>query len=345
MHNLVLYRKYRPGIWEEVVGQDHIVSALSLSVEKESFSHAYLFTGSRGTGKTSVARIFAKALGTSADDIIEIDAASNRGVEAIDELRANVRTLPFSSRFKVYIIDEVHMLSNHAFNALLKTLEEPPAHVIFILATTEFDKVPETIISRCQLFSFRKPSPKILAERVLRVAEQEGLSIDKESADLIAFLGDGSFRDTYGVLQKVASSVKDRVINTERIEAATGAPSLALTTSLFQALFVSDIDLAYKTLQDAETHHTDMKLLAELLLKTIRVMLMYRYAPSQRAIIEGEYGEKYVALIQDGAAASTTISSRSILSLITAIERISYASVATIPLELAMLDMMGIEGK
>lgn len=345
MHNIVLYRKYRPSEWSEVVGQEHIVGALSLSVEKNTFAHAYLFTGSRGTGKTSVARIFAKSLGTSADDIIEIDAASNRGVEDIDTLRANVRTLPFSSAFKVYIIDEVHMLSNHAFNALLKTLEEPPAHVIFILATTELDKVPDTIVSRCQLFSFRKPNPSVLANRVLAVAEAEGLSIDKESADLIAFLGDGSFRDTYGVLQKVASSVKDRTITTEAIEAATGAPSLTLTTTLFKALFASDIDLAYQTLQKAETHHTDMKLLAELLLKTIRTMLMYRYSPAMRPQIEGDYGSAYIELIQEGVAASLAISSKSILSLITAVERISYASVPTVPLELAFIEMLGVEGK
>lgn len=345
MHNLVLYRKYRPNVWEEVVGQEHIVSALSLSAEKATFAHAYLFTGSRGTGKTSVARIFARSLGVSADDIIEIDAASNRGVEDIDTLRANVRTMPFSSPYKVYIIDEVHMLSNHAFNALLKTLEEPPSHVIFILATTELDKVPDTIISRCQLFSFRKPNPRILADRVLAVAASEGLAIDKESADLIAFLGDGSFRDTYGVLQKVASSVKDRKITIEAVENATGAPSLTLTTTLFKALFANDIDLAYKTLQDAETHHTDMKLLAELLLKTIRTMLMYRYSPKLRSQIEGDYGESYLALIQEGAAASNAVSSRSILALITAVERISYASVPTIPLELAFLEMLGVEGK
>lgn len=343
MHNVVLYRKYRPSDWSEVVGQDHIVQALSLSVEKNTFAHAYLFTGSRGTGKTSVARIFAKALGTSADDIIEIDAASNRGVEDIDQLRANVRTLPFSSLFKVYIIDEVHMLSNHAFNALLKTLEEPPAHVIFILATTELDKVPDTIVSRCQLFSFRKPNPSVLANRVLAVADAEGLAIDKEAADLIAFLGDGSFRDTYGVLQKVASSTKDRTITTEAVEVATGAPSLTLTTTLFKALFASDIDAAYQTLQKAETHHTDMKLLAELLLKTIRTMLIYRYSPTLRTQIEGEYSGSYIELIQEGAAASTAISSKSIVALITALERISYASIPTVPLELAFIEILGLE--
>ncbi len=227
----VLYRKYRPEVWEEVVGQEPIVSVLAQSIENSTFSHAYLFTGGRGTGKTSVARIFAHGLDTAPEDIIEIDAASNRSVEDIDALRGGVRVLPFSSRFKVYIIDEVHMLSTHAFNALLKTLEEPPAHVIFVLATTELDKVPETILSRCQVFSFRKPSEATLATLVESVAKKEKLKIDAESAALIAFLGDGSFRDTFGILQKVVSATPDRSITRELIEKVTGAPSLSPSPS------------------------------------------------------------------------------------------------------------------
>jgi DNA polymerase-3 subunit gamma/tau len=145
-----LYRKYRPTGFEQVVGQDHIVSVLKQSVEGGSPAHAYLFCGGRGIGKTSVARIFARALGTSENDIYEIDAASHTSVENIRELNEAVNTLPFDSKYKVYILDEVHMLSKSAFNAFLKTLEEPPKHVIFILATTEMDKLPETIVSRCQ---------------------------------------------------------------------------------------------------------------------------------------------------------------------------------------------------
>lgn len=178
MHDQVLYRKYRPNTWDEVVGQEHIVSVLSQSIESGNFSHAYLFTGGRGTGKTSIARIFAKALGTNPEDITEIDAASNRGIDDIRALREAVRVLPFSSPYKVYIIDEVHMLSRDAFNALLKTLEEPPAHCIFILATTELDKVPDTILSRCQVFSFRNPTERILVKEVERIAAAEHIEID-----------------------------------------------------------------------------------------------------------------------------------------------------------------------
>jgi DNA polymerase III subunit gamma/tau len=344
MQDQVLYRKYRPGDWKEVVGQEHIVSVLSASIENETFSHAYLFTGSRGTGKTSVARIFAKALGTNPEDIIEIDAASNRGIDDIRALREAVRVLPFSSAYKVYIIDEVHMLSKDAFNALLKTLEEPPAHVMFILATTELDKVPETILSRCQTFSFRKPHEKILVEMVHDIAKREHASIDTEAATLIAFLGDGSFRDMLSILQKVFSAAKNRSITRELVESVTGAPSLQVIQDLYQALIDKDIDGAYKVLSHAEEHHTDMMLLAQLLLDTMRLSLMYRYSPSMRVRIESEHSEQYVEIIKRGAVESTTaISSRGIVSLITAIERIAYASVPTLPLELAFIEMLGVE--
>src|SRR3989338_3318843 len=203
MHDLALYRKYRPSKFSEVLGQNHIVDVLESSVETNKVSHAYLFVGSRGTGKTSVARIFAREIGVSDNDLYEIDAASNRGIEDIKALREGVRVLPFDSKYKVYIIDEVHMLSKDAWGALLKTLEEPPKHAIFILATTEFHKVPDTIISRCQVFTFRKASDAILKKMLLEVAQKEGYELDSGSAELLAILGDGSFRDALGTLQKV----------------------------------------------------------------------------------------------------------------------------------------------
>lgn len=346
MQDQVLYRKYRPNDWSEVVGQDHIVSVLEASIENQNFSQAYLFTGSRGTGKTTLARIFAKALGTNPEDISEIDAASNRSIEDIRELRMAVRVLPFSSRFKVYIIDEVHMLSKDAFNALLKTLEEPPSHVIFILATTELDKVPETILSRCQIFSFRKPNEKMLTKMVEDIAKREKAKIDVESASLIAFLGDGSFRDTLSILQKVFSATKNRIISRELVESITGAPSLSVIQNLYTALIEKDVNKAYQTLASAEAHHTDMMLLATLLLDTMRMSLMYRYAPDMRVGIESDHSEQYVEIIKRGAVESTdAISSRGIVSLITAVERIAYASVPTLPLELAFLEMTGAELK
>lgn len=346
MNSQVLYRKYRPNDWSEVVGQEHIVSVLSQSIDNTSFAHAYLFTGSRGTGKTSVARIFAKALGTTPEDIIEIDAASNRGIDDIRALREAVRSFPFSSLYKVYIIDEVHMLSKDAFNALLKTLEEPPSHVIFILATTELDKVPETILSRCQVFSFRKPTEKILTAMVQDIAKREKVEIDVEAASLIGFLGDGSFRDTYGLLQKMVSATPNRSITRELVEQVTGAPSLKVIHELYDALINKDIAVAYEVLAKSNTHHTDMMLLAQLLLDTMRMSLMYRYAPKMREQIESEHNEAYIEIIKRGAVeGAEVISSNSIVCMITAIERIAYAAIPVLPLELAFLEMTGAELK
>lgn len=322
------------------------MSVLSNSIDKATFSHAYLFTGSRGTGKTSVARIFAKALGTNEEDVIEIDAASNRGIDDIRALREAVRVLPFSSRFKVYIIDEVHMLSKDAFNALLKTLEEPPAHVIFILATTELDKVPETILSRCQVFTFRKPTEATLVETVRLIVEKEGKTIDEDAAALIAYLGNGSFRDTLSILQKVLSGAKERSISRETAELVTGAPSLRVIRDLYAALIKKDIDALYKILGDAEKEHTDILLLAELLLGTMRLSLMYRYSPTLRTEIEANHSKQYVEVIQDGAInGQEVISSSGLLSLIAAIERISYAAIPILPLEIAFLEITGAELK
>jgi replication-associated recombination protein RarA len=179
----VLYRTYRPAHWTEVIGQDHIVQTLRESINSGRTAHAYLFSGTRGTGKTTVARILAHELKTAPEDITEIDAASNRGIDDIRELREHVATLPFSSRYKVYIIDEVHMLSKDAWNALLKTLEEPPAHVIFILATTELNKVPDTIVSRCQTFVFRTPNRDILGAQIISIAQKEGYTLDAGAED------------------------------------------------------------------------------------------------------------------------------------------------------------------
>ena len=183
-----LYRKYRPHTFKDVLGQEAVVSALETSISKDSLAHAYIFAGSRGTGKTSIARIFAKALETSEDDIYEIDAASNRGIDDIRAIRDAVHTLPFRSKYKIYIIDEAHMLTKDAWNALLKTLEEPPKHVIFIMATTELEKIPETILSRCETFAFRKPTEKILKEVIERHSADSATAIvmDPETGKILS---------------------------------------------------------------------------------------------------------------------------------------------------------------
>lgn len=231
MEYISLYRKYRPKAFSDVVGQEVVVKILKNSILNNKISHAYIFSGPRGTGKTSIAKIFSKAVNclntTDGDlcnncenclqnideeiDIIEIDAASNNGVDEIREIRNNVKLMPVHLKYKVYIIDEVHMLSTSAFNALLKTLEEPPKHVIFILATTEFNKIPATVISRCQKFDFKKITNKQIEDRLKYILEQEKKSLNGEVISLIAKLSDGGLRDAINMLDQVISLEKENV--------------------------------------------------------------------------------------------------------------------------------------
>lgn len=223
----VLYRKYRPKVFSDVVGQDHITKTLQSEIEKGKLSHAYLFTGSRGTGKTTCAKILSKAVNClhpdhgnpcneceicrgidsgAVLDVVEIDAASNNGVDNIRDIRDESGFAPVNCKFRVYIIDEVHMLSIGAFNALLKTLEEPPAHVMFILATTEVHKLPVTILSRCQRFDFRRVGPQDMIRRMNFIAEKENFTLDEDAAVLIARLADGGMRDALSTLDQCISN-------------------------------------------------------------------------------------------------------------------------------------------
>src|ERR1035437_4095075 len=274
MTETALYRKYRPQKFKEVLGQDHIVKVLESSIANGNIAHAYIFSGSRGTGKTSIARILAKEIGTTPNDILEIDAASNTGVDDIRALNESVSTLPFESKYKVYILDEAHMLSKQAWNALLKTLEEPPKHVIFILATTEANKIPETIISRCQTFVFKKPTQKILKEVITAIAKKEKFNIDGASCELIALLGDGSFRDAQGILQKVMSASKDDKITLEEVELVTGAPKSEIVNDFIRSINEGNLELGLGAIAKATEANIDILLYFKLILHKMRAVLL-----------------------------------------------------------------------
>ncbi len=343
--SLALYRKYRPGSFKEVLGQDHIIKVLESSILNEKVSHAYLFVGSRGTGKTTVARIFANQIGVSVNDTYEIDAASNRGIDDIRTLRDGVRVLPFDSKYKIYIIDEVHMLSKDAWGALLKTLEEPPKHVIFILATTELYKVPETIISRCQVFNFKKPTDIILKNNILDVAEKEGFKVDPSGAELLAILGDGSFRDSLGVLQKVLNFSKTKKITTEEIEKITGAPKTILVNNFLISIVERNIDIGIKTVRTASTDNLDMKLYLKLIIQKLRMAIILRYAPKIEKEMTGDLSEEDLKFIKELVEKdkNNMLRSGTLATLLEAYQNIERAFISELPLELALIKILAIE--
>jgi DNA polymerase-3 subunit gamma/tau len=342
MHDLALYRKYRPKSFKEVLGQDHIVEVLESSVETNKVSHAYLFVGSRGTGKTSVARIFAASIGVSANDMYEIDAASNRGIEDIKELRDGARVLPFDSKYKVYIIDEVHMLSKDAWGALLKTLEEPPKHVIFILATTELHKVPETIISRCQVFTFKKASDAISKKMMIEVAKKEGFDLDGGSAELLAILADGSFRDGLGELQKVLNFSKEKKVKREDVEKITGAPKTTLVNDFISAIAQKDIEKGIKTVRTASSENLDMRLYLKLIITKFRMAIILRYAPKLKEEMAGDLSEADLEFLQTLVKEDKEgmLRSPALATLLEAYQNIDNAFIAELPLELALVKIL-----
>jgi len=343
MSETSLYRKYRPHDFSEVIGQDDVVRTLKGAIAEKKIAHAYLFAGSRGTGKTSLARIFSREIGTSGNDLYEIDAASNRGIDDIRALREGVNTLPFESKFKVYIIDEVHMLTKEAFNALLKTLEEPPAHAVFILATTETDKLPETVVSRCQVFSFRKPSQQILKSVVISIAKKEGAEIDGGSAELIALLGDGSFRDTLGTLQKVLSTASGKKVSIEEVERVTGAPRHSLIADIAKGIAEKNLALALGAVRAAATASIDMKILFKMILEKLRFILLLRVSKDREIeeYIKGSVSEEEFAKLKALAAAPNSgITSGALLELINSYDLVGRSFIPELPLELALVKLL-----
>jgi DNA polymerase III subunit gamma/tau len=342
MSDTALYRKYRPQTFKEVLGQDHIVKVLESSISLDRLSHAYIFSGSRGTGKTSVARIFAREIGTSANDITEIDAASNTGVDDIRALNESVNTIPFESKYKVYILDEAHMLSKSAWNALLKTLEEPPAHVIFIMATTEYEKIPETVVSRCQTFSFRKPSQKVLKDVVTAIAKKEGYVLEPASADLIALLGDGSFRDAQSILQKVMGSSKDKKISLDEVVLVTGAPRGEMINDFIRAIDESNLGLGLTSISQATEANIDLLLYFKLVLHKMRAILLLRTLKSSEEKLKEEMTDTDFTFLKTlSEKKDTKINSDTLLTLLSYYDLVSKAYLPEMVLELALSKILG----
>ena len=299
----VLYRKYRPRVFSDVVGQKHITDTLSKEIETGKLSHAYLFTGSRGTGKTTCAKILSKAVnclnpinGNPCNeceickgldsgailDVVEIDAASNNGVENIRDIRDEINFTPAACKYRVYIIDEVHMLSI-AFNALLKTLEEPPAHVKFILATTEVHKLPVTVVSRCQRFDFKRVTPEAMSERMNYIADCEGFTLDAEAASLIARIADGGMRDALSLLDQCTG--RDKHITTETVLSVAGMTGKDHLFSLAEAVRNKDSAKALDIISRLYGDSCDMERLASEMINHYRNLMIVKTVKSSDGLI------------------------------------------------------------
>lgn len=305
MQRVAFYRKYRPENFDQTIGQDHILTVLKNAVVTGKISHAYLFTGPRGTGKTSVARILAKTIncqnrkdhnpcgkcsvcvGIAEDrvmDLIEIDAASNRGIDEMRDLREKVKFSPTEANYKVFIIDEVHMLTKEAFNALLKTLEEPPEHAIFILATTEINKVPATIISRCQRHDFKRITLNDLETRLSEVAKKEKVTISDDALETIAETSEGGLRDALSLLDQLASIGLTKIEESD-VEAILGLAPHKMVSEFVSALLTSDSKAAIGVLEKASTGGVDLVIFTKSAIDLVRKLILAKLAGAEA--IEG----------------------------------------------------------
>jgi len=304
-----LYRKYRPQKFEDVMDQGHVIQTLQGAIESKQIGHAYIFAGTRGTGKTSIARIFAKAVNCLSLknnepcgecsickeiaegrflDLIEIDAASNRGIDEIRDLKEKIRFAPNIGKYKVYIIDEAHMLTDQAFNALLKTLEEPPAHAIFILATTEIHKIPITIFSRCQRLDFHKVKSQKMLEGIKKIIEKEGIKIDDKSLKKIVSISEGSVRDALSYLDQISAFANGEEIKFELIEDILGCSKEEKLVEFLNILAAKDIKQTISFINDFIEAGYDLENFIKDLIKFIRKILMAKIGNSSEEFFEDD---------------------------------------------------------
>ncbi|MDF1499911.1 MAG: DNA polymerase III subunit gamma/tau [Anaerolineales bacterium] len=355
-----LYRKWRPQRWEEVVGQDHVIQTLRNALRSGRISHAYLFAGPRGTGKTTTARLVAKAVNCLADnsaqrpcgeckhciaihsgaflDLIEIDAASNTSVDDVRDLRDKINFSPNEGRYKVYIIDEVHMLSTAAFNALLKTLEEPPEHAIFILATTEVHKIPATVLSRCQRHEFRRLPTATIRSYLTDKVQEEAIETEAAALDLIARQATGSFRDAISLLDQLAST--GEVVSLAYTESVLGTATSEAVRGVVKAIFEGDLQQGMDQVHKALDQGTDPRQFARQVVQALRALLMMRMGNEDLVDVAAELRAEWEQL-----AAGTSVD-----RIATAIQAFSRAASerratwqAALPLELALVEAAGIK--
>jgi len=339
MRNLVLYRKYRPRNWDEVIGQEHVVRTLTNALKLNRVSHAYLFSGPRGTGKTTIARLLAKSVGCADLDLIEIDAASNRGIDEIRQLRDGIKFAPTAGEYKVFIIDEVHQLTKEAFNALLKTLEEPPAHAIFILATTEAHKVPETILSRVQQFAFRRLRVAEIIKKLQKIVEAEKIKIDEDAVRLIAAYAGGSYRDAESMLEQLRVW-NDKIIAKEDIEELLGAVDFEKVKAMTDYLNNAGAKEAIDYVGVLTEGGTDLEMFAKALVNHLRKIMLIKVDSSLANLMAQELTLEQVEIVKKQADIfSLDNVARAIRIFMVAQNDIKRSPIPSLPIELAVVEI------
>ena len=354
-------RKWRPQNFSEVIGQGHIVQTLKNALLNNRIGHAYLFSGTRGVGKTTMARIFAKALncvkgptpepcnecemcrditGGYCPDVVEIDGASNTSVEDVRELRENVKYASSKGRYKVYIVDEVHMLSKSAFNAFLKTLEEPPAHIIFIFATTEPNKIPETVISRCQYFEFKRISINDVVEQLMLITKKEGIKVSRDILTLIAKSAEGSMRDALVAMDQILS-FSDGTIKEEDVKIILGFVGREVLSSFMNSIIKKDIQNILKLVKELTINGTDLRIFCKEFLEYIRNLMVIKVATEPSSLIELSTAE-----IEHFKSEAEKISIEELQQMFNIVLKteadIKYASQPSLVIEMALIRMTQI---
>ncbi|TSC96545.1 MAG: DNA polymerase III subunit gamma/tau [Parcubacteria group bacterium Athens1014_26] len=362
---IAIYRKYRPKLLGELLGQEHIVEILKNAARQDKFAHAYLFYGPKGSGKTTTARLVAKlancqtrqkdkafkAKGEPCNkcpaclqidagnvmDVVEIDAASNRGIDEIRNLKEGIRLSPSSLKYKVFIIDETHMLTREAFNALLKTLEEPPAHAILILATTEYEKVPATISSRTQRFHFHKLSLEEIIKKLNYIVKTEKLKVSDDALELIAALAEGSLRDAESLLDQITSLDQD--VELKDVEKIAGKTGYKKTAALADHLIKNDLQNALSYLNEIDQGGYNLVQLNKDLIHYMRRVLTLKMNPQIENLYQKELTKEELSLLKNHAALINENKQIMILkSLIRAYSEMRYSPFAIVPLEIAIIE-------